>query len=83
MLTLFSAYWVDRCAKLEYKYPQLVEYYRKLFSGKLGFKKVAEFASFPQIELLGQQFVVFPDETAEESYSAFDHPVIRIYQRQL
>jgi len=82
-LIFFSAYWVDRCAKLEYKYPQLVEYYRKLFSGKLGFKKVAEFASFPQIELLGQQFVVFPDETAEESYSAFDHPVIRIYQRQL
>lgn len=50
------------------KYPLLNDYYNKLFSGRLGFTKVAEFKSLP-------------DEEAEETWSVFDHPVIRIYKK--
>ena len=51
------------------KYPILNKYYEDLFSGKLGFEKVAEFSSG------------LNDETAEETWSVFDHPVIRIYKK--
>ena len=49
--------------------PVLEKYYQDLFSGKLGFKKVAEFSSG------------LNDESAEETWTVFDHPVIRIYKR--
>ncbi len=51
------------------KYPKLNDYYRQLFSGRLGFKKVAEFS------------INKSDEQAEETFSVFDHPVIRIYKK--
>lgn len=51
------------------KYPILGKYYEDLFSGKLGFEKVAEFSSG------------LNDEQAEETWSVFDHPTIRIYKK--
>jgi len=59
------------------KYPVLNKYYEGLFNGKLGFEKVAEFESFPKIKFQ----VNFPDEVAEETWTVFDHPVIRIYKK--
>ena len=50
-------------------YPILNQYYEDLFSGKLGFEKVAEFSSG------------LNDEQAEETWTVFDHPVIRIYKK--
>lgn len=50
------------------KYPVLNKYYDDLFSGKLGFTKVAE-------------YMVLDDEDAEETWTVFDHPVIRIFKR--
>ena len=50
------------------RYPVLGRYYEELFSGKLGFEKVAEFG-------------ILDDEDAEETWTVFDHPVIRIYKR--
>jgi len=70
-----------RCMNLEDQYPLLNKYYNDLFSGRLGFEKVAEFSSYPKIQLFGKTIVEFPDEKAEESWSVFDHPVIRIYKR--
>jgi len=70
-----------KCERLEKKYPLLYEYYQKLFSGQLGFKQVAEFSSYPKITFLGKTILEFPDETAEETWSVFDHPVIRIYKK--
>jgi len=55
----------------EKNYPILTSYYTGLFSGKNGFEKVAEFSSTP----------LSPDEGAEETWTVFDHPVIRIYKR--
>lgn len=63
------------------QFPILSEYYQNLFSGKLGFKKVAEFSSFPKISIFGKTIFEFPDEGAEETDTVFDHPVIRIYKK--
>jgi len=51
------------------KYPILNQYYSDLFSEKLGFKKVAEFSAG------------LNDENSEETWTVFDHPVIRIYKK--
>lgn len=51
------------------KYLVLNKYYDDLFSGKLGFIKVAEFSAG------------LNDEQAEETWTVFDHPVIRIYKK--
>jgi len=56
-------------ANLNNRYPLLNKYYTDLFSGKLGFEKVAEFSAG------------LNDEQAEETWTVFDHPVIRIYKR--
>jgi hypothetical protein len=53
------------------KYPLLNTYYTKLFNGELGFSKVAEFNAFP----------LFSDERAEETWTVFDHPVIRVFKK--
>ena len=51
------------------KYPLLNNYYEKLFNGKFGYEKVAEFSAG------------LNDENAEETWTVFDHPVIRIYKK--
>jgi len=54
--------------KLPQKYPLVTKYYQLLFNGTLGFEKVKEIS-------------VRNDEQAEETFTVFDHPVIRIYQK--
>ena len=66
--------------RLSNKYPRLNRYYQLLFSGALGFTKVAEFSSFPNLTLNALRFTL-PDENAEETYTVFDHPVVRIYKK--
>lgn len=63
------------------QYPKLREYYDVLFSGRLGYEKVKEFTAYPRISLFGRTLAEFPDEAAEETWTVFDHPVIRIYQK--
>lgn len=72
----------ERCKKLQETYPQLNAFYEDLFSGKLGFEPVAEFTAEPDISLFGVRLIAFPDEYAEETWTVFDHPVIRIYKRK-
>ena len=62
-------------------YPLLAHYYDELFSGAAGFTQIAEFSSYPRITLFGKTLIEFPDENAEETWSVFDHPVIRIYKK--
>ena len=68
------------CKKLpqNYCYPETSKYYQKLFSGKLGFKKVAEFTSYPTIPLLN---IPIDDQGADESFTVYDHPKILIYEK--
>lgn len=72
-----------KCKYLAKQYPILNEYYTKLFNGTLGYHKVAEFNSFPRITLFGITIAEYPDEDAEETWSVFDHPVVRIYKRNI
>jgi hypothetical protein len=52
------------------KYPNIKKYYQDLNNGTLGFKLVKEFKP-----------TLLDDETSEETFTVFDHPVIRIYKR--
>ncbi|MBI3385527.1 glycosyltransferase family 39 protein [Candidatus Gottesmanbacteria bacterium] len=63
--------------RLSERWPQTSGWYRDLTSGNLGFVKVAEFASYPQLGPL-----VINDELAEETWYVFDHPTVRIYAKK-
>jgi hypothetical protein len=62
--------------RLANQFPLTSNFYDLLFSEKLGFEKIEEFDSFPK---LGNWEI--NDESAEETWSVFDHPVIRIYKK--
>ncbi len=64
------------------KYPLVAKYYQLLFSKELGFEKVVEITSFPSLQL-GNWKLEINDESSEETYTVFDHPVIRIYKKVL
>lgn len=72
-------------------FPITANFYNTLFSGNLGFEQIQEFHSYPMLQIVppfaGSRFggrnwkLEFPDETAEETWSVFDHPVIRIFKK--
>lgn len=66
------------------RFPQIfsktANFYNALFNEKLGFKQIGEFNSYPMLQF-GNWKLEFPDETAEETWSVFDHPVIRIFKK--
>lgn len=64
------------CQKYKVCYPKTAQYYQDLFSGKLGFKKVAEFTSSPSILNLA-----INDQSADESFTVYDHPKIIIFKK--
>ncbi|HET9921879.1 MAG TPA: glycosyltransferase family 39 protein, partial [Ktedonobacteraceae bacterium] len=62
--------------RLSARYPLTIHYYQLLFSGQLGFHLAAQFENRPN--LFG---IVLDDSNADESYSVFDHPHVRIFVR--
>lgn len=64
------------------KFPIVYNFYNALFSGKLGFEEVKTFSSFPYLKI-GTWKTEINDESAEETWSVFDHPVIRIYKKTI
>jgi hypothetical protein len=62
--------------RLPQRYPLTIHYYQLLFSGQLGFHLAAQFDNRPH--LLG---ITLNDSGADESYSVFDHPTVRIFVR--
>lgn len=70
----------DRARKtigeLPESYPVMTKYYEKLDSGNIGFQKVAEFNSYPQI--FG---ISIKDNFAEEAFWVYDHPRVLIYKK--
>ncbi len=60
--------------KLPERWPLTTEYYRLLFSEQLGFHKLVEFTSRPQ--LFGIELV---DDGAEELFTVYDHPKVMIF----
>ena len=69
--------------RLKDKYPIVNNYYKNLFGGGLGFEEVARFTSFPQLSQpkAGPPLVEINDEDSEETFTVFDHPVIRIFKK--
>lgn len=59
-------------------YPLTTMYYKRLFSGSLGFKKVAEFSNNPRIPFTSFEI---NDQSADESFTVNDHPKIIIFQK--
>lgn len=76
---------IKKCQKLKEMFPLVNYYYHNLFAQseaeRQGISLTQTFTSFPRIELFGKTLVEFPDEEAEESWTVFDHPVIRIYKK--
>lgn len=68
--------------KVPEMYPQTTEYYKKLFNGSLGFKKVAEFTSRPCFPPIGKSLFCFNDDNAEEAFTVYDHPKVLIFKKQ-
>lgn len=62
--------------RLPARYPLTIHYYHLLFTGQLGFHLAAQFQNHPH--LLG---ITLDDSGADESYSVFDHPHVRIFER--
>jgi YYY domain-containing protein len=62
--------------RLPFRYPLTIHYYQLLFSGQLGFHLAAQFENHPH--LFG---ITLNDSNADESYSVFDHPTVRIFVR--
>lgn len=54
-------------------FPKSQNYYQRLFSGELGFHQIKQFS-------LNNNFFL-NSENAEETWSVFDNPTIRIYQK--
>ncbi|HMO55388.1 MAG TPA: hypothetical protein PJ994_12850, partial [Tepidiformaceae bacterium] len=62
--------------KLEREYPATIRFYHLLDTGELGFERVATFRVQPTF--LG---ISINDQGAEESFTVYDHPEVRIYAK--
>ena len=71
---------LTNCAKLPPMkcYPQTTAYYQRLFSGQLGFEKVAEFENYPTVPFLN---IPINDQAADESFTVYDHPKVMIFKK--
>ena len=58
------------------KWPMMSRFYYALWSGELGFERVREFTSYPQLGPLQ-----FPDDQAEEALSVYDHPRVILWRK--
>jgi len=70
------------CNKFKSCYPKTSQYYQKLFSGLLDFKKVAEFSVYPKLEI-GNWKLEIRDDVADESFTVYDHPKIMIFKKRV
>ncbi len=63
-------------SKVPQKYPLMSKFYADLFAGRLQYKKVKEFTSYPGIFSIS-----IPDDVADESFTVYDHPRVIIYKK--
>lgn len=66
--------------RLPEQFPKTAFFYDNLFLGKAGFEQIKQFVSYPSLQL-GPYKWELPDEGAEETWSVFDHPVIRVFKK--
>ncbi len=57
-------------------FPMTRAYYGALFEGRLGFRCVADFTSYPTLGPL-----VIPDDSSEEAFTVYDHPRVLLFRK--
>lgn len=62
------------------RYPVTTQFYGDMFKGERGFTLVKEFSSYPSLRYLGIP-LDFPDQWAEEAFTVYDHPLVRIFKK--
>lgn len=73
-LVISSRRWSATMPRLS-NFPLMARYYGLLFAGDLGYAPIATFQSSPRLGPL-----VFPDDSAEETFQVFDHPTVRVFR---
>lgn len=67
--------------KVPERYPLMSKFYKDLFDGKLEYKLIKEFSSYPSLSYMGIP-ITFPDDGADEAFTVYDHPKVMIFQKQ-
>jgi len=67
--------------RIPVRYPSTIKFFAALDTGHLGFERIATFTSVPRISLFGVQLWRLDDSNAEEAFSVYDHPEVRIWKR--
>lgn len=68
------------CEKKMQDYPRVQRFFDDVFDTEK-YYLVQTFTSYPRIQLWDKTLIQFPDENAEEAWTVFDHPTIRIYKK--
>lgn len=63
------------------KFPNTANFYQKLFSEQLGFLELKKFNPTSRL-WLANLYYAEAEKRAEETWTVFDHPTIRIYQKK-
>jgi len=66
----------DALPRTPARFPQMTEYYERLFDGSLGFELVRTFQNQPT--LFG---ITIDDTSAEEAFTLYDHPTVFIWKK--
>jgi hypothetical protein len=61
-----------------HEYPAVVQFFHRLYEGKLGFRLVKDFETRPAF--MGK---TINDDHSELSFRLFDHPKVRIFKRDI
>jgi len=67
--------------RIPVRFPSTIRFFAALDSGALGFERVFTIDRDPSLSLFGWEFWRLPDNGAEEAFSVYDHPEVRIWQR--
>lgn len=62
------------------RYPRMTKFYKDLFAGKLSYKKIKEFTSYPKIQISKFKFQI-TDDSSDESFTVYDHPKVMIFKK--
>ncbi len=62
------------------RYPRMTRFYEELFAEELGYELVAEFTRYPSLSWMGIPLTI-PDDTADETFTVYDHPKVLIFRR--
>lgn len=76
---LLSGRYPGWCDEKKDTYPAVNRFFTQLLDEQR-YQLVEEFTSYPRIDVFGTTLLEFPDEYAEEAWTVFDHPVVRVYR---